>query len=58
MTLDSADAHKRDELLVSSEALNSCQKSLFDAGDDYVELVMNYVGAEDDSLATRPGKGR
>jgi hypothetical protein len=36
---------------IAAEALNDCQKSLFNAGDDIVDLVMNYVGAEDDALA-------
>ena len=39
------------DLVLMSEAVNACQKSLFNAGDDYVDLVMNYVGAEDKSLA-------
>ena len=41
------------EMLVSAEALNDCQKSLFNAGDDFVGLVLNYVGAEDEQLAAR-----
>jgi hypothetical protein len=44
------------ELLVASEALNSCQKSLFDAGDDFVGIVMDYVGAEDDVVAAKAAK--
>ena len=41
------------ELLVAAESLNNCQKALFDAGDDYVGLVMAFVGAQDDALAIR-----
>jgi hypothetical protein len=35
------------ELVTTSTDLNACQKSLFNAGDDYVDLVMQYVEAED-----------
>jgi hypothetical protein len=35
-------------MTVAAEALNDCQKSIFNAGDDFVELVMNYVGAEEE----------
>jgi hypothetical protein len=35
------------ELTTSDINLNACQKSLFNAGDDYVELVVRYVAAED-----------
>lgn len=35
------------ELATSDINLNACQKSLFNAGDDYVELVLHYVEAED-----------
>jgi hypothetical protein len=41
------------ELLVAAESLNNCQKALFDAGDDYVGLVMAFVGAEDEALAVK-----
>jgi hypothetical protein len=44
------------DLVLMSEAVNSCQKSLFNAGDDYVELVMNYIGAQDNALAIARGK--
>jgi hypothetical protein len=44
------------DLVLMSEVVNSCQKSLFNAGDDYVELVMNYVGAQDDALVIAHGK--
>jgi hypothetical protein len=46
-------ASKATQMSLAAEALNDCQKSLFNAGDDFVELVMNYVGAEDDALARR-----
>jgi hypothetical protein len=55
--LDSADNAKVNEIMVASEALKGCQQALFDAGDDYVDLVMNYVGAEDDVVAARAAKG-
>jgi hypothetical protein len=51
MVIDRGPARKANELSLAAEALNDCQKSLFNAGDDFVELVMNYVGAEDDALA-------
>lgn len=35
------------ELMTSDINLNTCQKSLFNAGDDYVELVLRYIAAED-----------
>jgi hypothetical protein len=38
-----------------STSLSDCQKSLFNAGDDYVELVMRYVGSEDEALAAMNG---
>jgi hypothetical protein len=41
---------KMTRMTVAAEALNDCQKSLFNAGDDFVELVMNYVGAEDEAV--------
>jgi hypothetical protein len=50
IVLDTA-SQETNQLMVAAESLNHCQKSLFNAGDDFVELVMNYVGAEDDALA-------
>ena len=35
------------ELITSEIKLDACQKSLFNTGDDYVELVLRYVAAED-----------
>lgn len=40
------------ELVPLATSLDDCEKSLFDAGDDYVGLVMDFVGAEDEALAT------
>jgi hypothetical protein len=34
----------------AAAALDNCQKNIFNAGDDYVGLVMNFIGAEDDAL--------
>ena len=51
MVIDEDAAIKTTQMNLAGEALNYCQKSLFNAGDDFVELVMNYVGAEDDALA-------
>jgi hypothetical protein len=51
MVIDAGAASKVAQMSIAAEALNDCQKSLFNAGDDIVELVMNYVGAEDDALA-------
>jgi hypothetical protein len=45
-----------DELIVASTLLADCQAAVFNAGDDFVDLVMNYVGAEDDIVAARPAK--
>jgi hypothetical protein len=56
VVLDTA-SQKTNQLLVAAESLNDCQKSLFNAGDDFVELVMNYVGAEDDALAAIRSRG-
>jgi hypothetical protein len=44
------------DLVLMSEAANSCQKSLFNAGNDYVELVLNYIGAQDNALVVARGK--
>jgi hypothetical protein len=44
------------DLVLMSEAVNSCQKSLFNAGNDYVELVLNYIGAQDNALVVARGK--
>lgn len=46
------------DLVMMSEAVNSCQKSIFNAGDDYVGLVLNYVGTQDKALADLRGKTR
>ena len=51
MVIDAGAASKVAQMSIAAEALNDCQKSLFNAGDDIVDLVMNYVGAEDDALA-------
>jgi hypothetical protein len=40
-----------EDLLTTSINLAACQKSLFNAGDDYVGLVMQYVDAEDRLVA-------
>lgn len=45
-----------DGLLSLTSSLSACQKSLFNAGDDYVELVMRYVGSEDEALAALKAK--
>jgi hypothetical protein len=47
-----------DELIVASQSLADCQVAVFNAGDDFVDIVMNYVGTEDDALAAvRASKG-
>jgi hypothetical protein len=46
-----AGAPKSETLFFMSEAINSCQRALFDAGDDYVTLVLDFVGAEDEAKA-------
>lgn len=51
MVIDEDASRKATQMSLAAEGLNDCQKSLFNAGDDFVELVMNYVGAEDDALA-------
>ena len=38
----------------AAAALDNCQKNIFNAGDDYVGLVMGFVGAEDDALIQHP----
>jgi hypothetical protein len=53
IVIDQSNVHRQQELMLAAESLNDCQKSLFNAGDDFVELVMNYVGAEDVALAAR-----
>ena len=40
-----------DELMVASTSLADCQTALFNAGDDFVGLVLDFVGAEDDAVA-------
>lgn len=42
------------DLVPTAAALNNCQKQLFNAGDDYVDLVARYIGAEDDALMGSP----
>jgi hypothetical protein len=42
------------EYIATATQLDGCQKNLFNAGDDYVDLVMKFVGAEDDALAGKP----
>lgn len=37
----------------ASASLADCQANLFNAGDDFVGLVLDYVGAEDDVVAAR-----
>ncbi len=37
----------------AAAALDGCQKNIFNAGDDYVQLIFRFVGAEDDALARR-----
>jgi hypothetical protein len=49
-------APSADELMMASTSLADCQSAAFNAGDDFVDLVMNYVGAEDDALAERARK--
>lgn len=56
IALKSANANRVNELILASESLNDCQKSLFNAGDDYVGLVMDFVGAEDNALITMEGQ--
>ena len=51
-----ANSPTANELLVSSQSLADCQAAVFNAGDDFVDLVMNYVGAEDDALAAKAGR--
>ena len=41
------------QYIPAAAALDRCQKNLFNAGDDYVDLVIKFVGAEDDALATK-----
>jgi hypothetical protein len=53
VALDVNDPKRESELLVASESLNDCQKSLMNAGDDFVEIVANYIGAEDSALAAK-----
>jgi hypothetical protein len=53
MVIDRATPERQSELMISAENLNNCQKSLFDAGDEYVGLVLRYVSAEDEALAKR-----
>jgi len=45
-----------DGLVSLATSLGECQKSLFNAGDDYVELVMRFVGSEDQTLAALRSK--
>jgi hypothetical protein len=41
------------QYVTAAAELNGCQRNLFNAGDDYVDLVMKYVAAEDDALASK-----
>jgi hypothetical protein len=41
-------------ILLAIDSLSDCQHRLFDAGDDYVELVTKYVTAEDLALGKTP----
>jgi hypothetical protein len=41
------------QYVTAATELDGCQKNLFNAGDDYVDLVMNFVGAEDDVLSSK-----
>jgi len=41
------------QYVTAATELNGCQRNLFNAGDDYVDLVMKYVAAEDDALANK-----
>lgn len=43
----SKDAAAQRAMLALSDRLATCQRALFDAGDDYVSLVANYVDSED-----------
>jgi hypothetical protein len=45
-----------DALMVASTSLADCQAAVFNAGDDFVDLVMNFVGAEDDIVAATKGR--
>jgi hypothetical protein len=51
-----ANSPTANELPLTSQSLADCQAAVFNAGDDFVDLVMNYVGAEDDALTARKGK--
>jgi hypothetical protein len=46
-------ASQASQYVTAATELDGCQKNLFNAGDDYVDLVMNFVGAEDDALASK-----
>ena len=39
-----------ESILVALDSLSDCQHRLFDAGDDYVDLVTKYIEAEDRAL--------
>lgn len=41
---------------ITGKELNTCRKNLFNAGDDYVDLVMNYVGPQEEALTARRSK--
>jgi hypothetical protein len=53
LALDAPTANRGPDLALTAERLNLCQRSLFNAGDDFVGLVLKYVGAEDDALRAR-----
>lgn len=46
-------ASQASQYKTAATELDGCQKNLFNAGDDYVDLVMKFVGAEDDALASK-----
>jgi hypothetical protein len=46
-------ASQTSQYVTAATELDGCQKNLFSAGDDYVDLVMKFIGAEDDALASK-----
>ncbi len=46
-------ASQASQYVAAATELDGCQKNLFNAGDDYVDLVMKFVGAQDDALASK-----
>jgi hypothetical protein len=51
MRLKKVSTSKASQYVTAATELNGCQRKLFNAGDDYVDLVMKYVAAEDAALA-------